>query len=76
MLFLGWALCILAVSAAAWSAYHSVMSHRGMRVLVMLGPATVLAILSVITGAIPWLVVVPIALVDGVSWHFQAARRR
>jgi len=71
ILVIGWALYALAVLLVLHCAYWSVMSHRGLRILIIPGPSTVLAILSVLAGAATWAMAIPVVMVDLASWFFQ-----
>jgi len=71
MLVIGWTLYGVAVLTVLRSAYHSFMSHRGLRILIVAGPSTLLAVLSVLAGAATWGLVIAVVVVDLASWFFQ-----
>ena len=76
LFILGWMLYALSALLALSRAYQSFMSYRGMLVLVTFGPASLLALLSVTTGAVTWPLILPVAVIEAASWFFQRGRRR
>jgi hypothetical protein len=75
MVVIGWILYGLAVLLVLRNAYHSFLSHRGLKILIVGGPYTVLAVLSLLANAAPWVMVIPVGVVDLTSWWFQKVAR-
>jgi hypothetical protein len=70
---IGWTLYGAAVLMVLRNAHCSFQSHRGRMILIIGGPSTLLAILSVLAGAAPWEFVIAVAVVDLASWFLQQA---
>jgi hypothetical protein len=68
---IGWILYGVAVLLVLRDAYNSFWSHRGMRILIVAGPSTLLATLSMLVGAVTWPFVIPIVVVDLAAWGLQ-----
>jgi len=75
MRILGWALYVLAALAALQSFYYSILFRQGARVMVGVGRATFLAVLSLGLNDAAWGMVIPIAAADLVSWLIKRSRR-
>jgi hypothetical protein len=52
MQLVGWLLYGVAILLVLRNAYNSFLSHRGLRILIVAGPSTLLAILSVLVGPV------------------------
>ena len=68
---IGWILYGVAVLLVLRDAYNSFWSHRGMRILIVAGPSTLLAILGVLVGPITWTLAIPVVVVDLAAWGLQ-----
>jgi len=71
MQLIGWILYGVAVLLLLRNAYNSFLSHRGLRILIVAGPSTVLAVLSVLAGAVTWSLAIPVVVVDLAAWGLQ-----
>jgi hypothetical protein len=71
MQLVGWILYGVAILLVLRNAYNSVLSHRGLRILILAGPSTLLAILSVLVGPVTWSLAIPVVVVDLAAWGLQ-----
>ena len=60
----GWVLYALAVFVVLYNEYRAWQVRRGLMLLILPGPATVLAILSGLAQAAPWPAVLLVAILD------------
>ena len=73
MALIGWILLSVGALGALRAAYRSVQSHRGMRILLIPGAATALAVAGAFASGATWVLPVAIGGLEVTAWLLQAA---